>query len=938
MKKHFLIYLFFLLSSSISAQIGSIKGQIIDATLNETIIGASVLLKGTSLGAATDVEGNFLLSRVPAGQYTLVISYIGYKTKEIPNVGVQDGKATIVNTNLEEESGKLEEVVITAQRQTQTEIAVISEIKMAQSVAVGVSADQIVKTQDSDGAQVLKRLPGISLFDDRFIMVRGLSERYNAVLLNGALTPSTEVDVKSFSFDVIPSSAIDRMLVLKTGSYELPGEFAGGIIKVFTKNAPEENFTNLSVSTAYRVGTTGERGLKYEGSTTDWLGFDNGNRKLPDDFPRTQTFQEDNVVDTRVAATRRLSRIWLPKSYTVPPDFKVSLGLGRRFDIGSTRVANLTAISYSNNRLVVEPVRNRYQRPQPDGTLEPNFSYNDDQSNQSVRIGILHNWTVRLNKDNKIEFRNLFNQLGNSQTVLRNGFEAGQGDVQNYALYYETRRIYSGQLAGKHEFGKGSSIDWIAGYANTNREEPDFRRFKTTRPSGSDDQFTVPLLSSSNSLDQNARFFSKLNETVITGAINFEQKLTRGTDENQDDDITIKAGVYLEKKNRDFSARTFVFKPTSQAFIQNPDKISDLTAQQLFNDESKIAPDLYALEEGTKTTDAYEASNDLIAGYFGAIIPFGKFTASLGARLEDNTQQLKSDNGNVNVNNPILSLFPSANLSYNFNERMLVRVAYASSINRPEFREFAPFLYYDFNNQVLVQGNDSLQTPRIYNFDIRWEYYPTPSEQISFGGFYKYFDNPIETGLQGAANSTQTWEFINADYATSYGVELEVRKNLLSITNSAFIDKLSVILNASYIYNRVNLGNVTTQPVERTMMNQSPYLVNAGFFYGDDKNRLQASLLYNIFGKRLFYVTSVGGTGEIIYPAAYEMPRNSVDLSFTKGFGEKFEIKFGVQDLLNARYRITQDTDNNNKITDTDDDVISFRRGQTISLGVQYKF
>jgi outer membrane receptor protein involved in Fe transport len=939
----FIFYLsLFFLSNPVFAQTGTIQGQIIDTTANEGVIGANVVIKGTTIGSSTDVEGKYLIPNVVAGTYTIVVSSIGYRSKEIDGVVVQAGKAITLNVKLTEESQQLQDVVVQAERETYSEISVISEIKLSQVVAVGVSGEQISKTQDSDGAAVLRRLPGISLFDERFIMVRGLGERYNAVLLNGALTPSTEVDVKSFSFDVIPSSVIDRMLVLKSGAPHLPGEYAGGIIQIFTKNAPDENFTSLSISGGYRLGTTFKDMLKYEGGSNDWLGFGSSTRRLPDNFPTQEQLGGVGNPTLGASSAKQLSTTWLPTTFKASPDFKISLGLGRRFKIGSVKISNLTSISYNNTRQFLQIDRNRYgvfdfttQKIKDDL-----FKYKDEQSNQTVRIGAIHNWSISLNKDHKIEFRNLFNQLGSTQTTFRQGdnFSNGQ-EYQNYSLYYENRSIYSGQLAGKHTFGN-SSFDWLVGLSYTNRQEPDFRRVRTQRSIGSasDVPYVVPFANGL-SFQQNGRFFSNLNEYVYTNALNFEHKVKfKGSEENP---LIIKAGTYVERKNRNFNSRVLTLNSA------NPGQ-STVDVDFAF-DPNNLRPDLYYIFDGTTPDYSYYASNTLYAGYASVNIPFNeKWNLITGLRFEYNDQRLDSDAPSdagggklVKVKNQIASLLPSVNLSYNISDKMLLRAAYTSSINRPEFRELAPLLYYDFNQDLLVNGNDTLKTPKIYNVDLRWEFYPTPAEVIMIGAFYKRFVNPIETVPADATNPTPLLTFLNADYANSYGLEIEIRKSLASIIKTPLFENISAVINASFIYNRVQLPKaVKNQISERPMMNQSPYLINAGFYYNNEGADLQISLLYNVFGRRIFYAGDVSAiAGNVgFYPPAYEMPRNTIDLSIAKGLGEKVEVKFGVTDILNARYRFVQDSNRDGKITGIDSDLVSYRRGQNFSLSFKYNF
>ncbi|HMS53023.1 MAG TPA: carboxypeptidase-like regulatory domain-containing protein, partial [Chitinophagales bacterium] len=239
--KLLLIFSIFFISLITKAQTGSISGAVLDAKTNEGLIGAVVRIDGSQQGSQVDIDGNFLISQVAEGAYQLSISYISYATQKI-KVIVENGKTTQVQPILLlEESKMMEEIVVKATKRTHTENAILIESKKADQIIVGISAQQIAKTQDRDAAQVVRRVPGVNIVDNRFVMVRGLNERYNTVLLNDALTPSTEIDVRSFSFDLIPSNTIDRMLIFKTASAENSGEMAGGIIKIYTKSRPDAN-------------------------------------------------------------------------------------------------------------------------------------------------------------------------------------------------------------------------------------------------------------------------------------------------------------------------------------------------------------------------------------------------------------------------------------------------------------------------------------------------------------------------------------------------------------------------------------------------------------------------------------------------------------------------------------------------------------------------
>ena len=924
---------FSLFSLCLLAQTGSIKGTIRDAKTNEEVIGASVLIEGTANGAATDLNGNYVIPKVPAGTVNLVISYLSYRTKKVEGVVVEAGNATVLNTTLEEDVTQLADVVVVGVREANTEMAVVNEIRNAPQVVSGVSSEQIQRSMDRDAAQVMMRVPGITIQDGRFVMIRGVSERYNQVMINNAIAPSTEIDIRSFSFDLIPSNMIERMLVFKSGTADLPGDFAGGVIKLFTQTSVNENFFNISLSSGYRAGTTFNTFQQSKTSSTDWLGFDNGFRKLPGSFPANLN---DVSGENGLNAVRQLPNNFAPIRSTAAPDFSFGLGFGRRFSLGSIDISNLSSVNYSYGSQYLNVDRNLYLQydPQTGNAGTPIFRYNDDLYERSNRIGVIHNWRFVFNPRMTIEFKNLYNQIGDNETVLRQGQNVVQrpaDELQNYGYRYNERRIYSGQLLGTHKFDDDGrrTLNWLVGSNYLLRNEPDFRRFRTFRPVGSDGPYEI-ITPSQSSLIDNSRFYSKLNEYSVSHGLDYEHKFGQaGATENKNA-LSFKVGYYLDYRSRSFSARYFSYN----IGVPRPE-LTQLPINEFFAPEN-IGRGNVETTEGTNLSDSYSGTNLLTAGYGSVTIPLGKFSLSTGVRLEFNRQQLESLNNagrDLSVDNPILVPMPFANLGYELNSRSLIRLAYSRTVNRPEFRELAPFLYYDFVNEANVTGNPDLETARIHNVDLRYEFYPRPGETISLAGFYKNFDRPIENYVAQASDGTQLFSFNNADLANNVGVELEVRKSLSDIAATSFLKNLSLVFNGSWIYSRVDLGDDPTliQDRVRALQGQSPYIVNLAAFYDDRDRGFAVNVFYNVFGKRISRV------GSDIFPTVYEMPRNMLDVTLSKNVGERLTFKLGGQNILNAPFRFFQDSDRNREIGDVDQLITGFRRGAYYTAGVTFR-
>ena len=924
MKKTILAFFFSTFTIWAFAQTGTIRGTIKDAITGEDLIGATVRLDGTNIGAVTDVNGFFSIAKVPAGNAKLLLTYVSYKTKEIPSVTVEADKVTEVNTSMEEDKVTLAEVKVTAVRQTNTEVSVITEIKAAQQIVSGISAQQIGRTLDRDAAQVVRRVPGITIVGDRFINIRGLNQRYNTVMLHNAFTPSMETDVRAFSFDVIPSSQIDRLLVFKSPAAELPGEFAGGVVKIFTKSIPDRTNITLDYSVGVRAGTTFKT---FQQSPTDnnyWTGFNSGYYDLPKSFPTRISTIANNPAAVEVA-TRQLKNNWVPEEKTATPDQRIALNGNFRINAGNIRIGNTTAINYSNTWQTVTAERNDYAvSPQ---TIDAIFAFRDAQYARNIRVGILHNWAVRFNENHSIEWKNLYNQISNGRFTQRTGrdfFQNYQANNQSFDQVY--RGIYTGQLTGRHQFNdKRTIIDWVAGYNNSYRDQPDYRRFRSeVQPNGSSVLY-IPIGQAQ--AFYLGRFYSNLKENGYTGAANLTQKIGRG-------DVEVKAGVFVESKDRSFNARNLGYVRGTNF---NPD-FAKFSITQLLNNVNYNSG--VRIDESTNPNDSYSADNTLMAGYGSINLPFTKqLNLIAGVRVENNLQELNSaflGGAAVRVSNNITSVLPSVNLTYNFSEKSLLRAAYGMTVNRPEFRELAPFSFFDFEFNAVYQGNPQLKIAQVQNVDLRYEFYPTPSEIVSVAAFYKQFKNPIEQIIDAGSVGAGSRTFItdNAASATSAGLELEVRKGLSNLTGSPLVDRMSLLFNAALITSTVKLKAGTVgQSDNRPLQGQSPYIINMGLNYNDTRKDLQINLLYNVIGKRII---AVGFQG---FPDIYEMPRNVIDLTFSKGFAERWQIKGGIQDILNQPYFLAQSkniagTDSPKRTGDLT--VQKFKTGQYISLGFAY--
>jgi outer membrane receptor for ferrienterochelin and colicin len=935
--KSFLLFIFIISVSGIIAQTTQVTGKVTSQRSLDILPGTDIKILGTNIKTQTDKNGNYTLNGVTPGKKQIEFSNIAY-AKKIILVDVSPSQLVVIDVAMEDKASELTEVKVSStsrKNKPATISSIISEQRTTRAVISGISKQQIAFSQDNNAAQVMQRVPGVTITENRFVMIRGLNERYNSVMINDVMAPSTEIDKRTFSFDLIPSSALDRMLVFKSASPENPGDFAGGVIKLYTNNSVDNPFTDISIGMGLRQNTTFQNYYQSKGSSTDFAGFDNNYRSLPANFPTTNRLQnESRTSHYRESVAKMLPNNWDVNSSMALPDLKIGINLGRKFKLFGKKVSNVSSIDISQSFQSYQRDFYRYfelDRVRPN-IVDQRFKYLDDVHEKQNRIAVMSNFTLELNSRNTIKFSNLFNQLGENETNLRQGEDFIQtlGWRRHYMLGYRSRSIYSGQLEGIHNIGS-DKFKWVIGGSFLNENEPDLRRFRTYAQGGAStpkDNYTLITPPSSNLFDA-SRYYGNLLEFSINNGMDYTKSLGGFGKLKRE----LKFGYYIDYRYRDFASRYMSFLIPGSIGSARKNELENQPLSRIFSMPNISAKDGYILEEGTRPQDSYDASNFLTAGYISTTLPFEKFVISGGVRVEHNTQNLNSFTGlnPVSVNNPVLSVLPSVNMIYELSETKQVRLGYGRTLNRPEFRELAPFLFYDYKLDAGRVGNPKLTTASIDNIDIRFESYPRVGELISIGAFAKYFDNPIEN-INIITTEQPQFTYANADYAFNYGAELELRKSLDQYFKKGFFSKMTLNLNATYIFSEVNLGKTASaQNRVRPLQGQSPYIVNFVATYNDTKRKNLLSLSYNVFGSRIFAV------GDLNNPDIHELPRHSLDLTYSKTF-DRLVIKAGIQDILNSRFRFYQDTDRNaSPFNNIDRPVFTFARGTLLNLTFTYK-
>ena len=890
-----------------------INGNVVDKKTGEPLIGATVQVEGCDIAAVTDASGKFSIAGLKNnGAYNLIIKYISYQTKKIDGVQSSSNEQdNTISVALKEDEQQLGEVTITAVERKNTEVAMVQLAKNSSVIVSNISAQEIQRTQDSNAGEVIRRVPGVSLIEDKFVMVRGLSQRYNNVWINGGAVPSSEADARAFSFDIIPSSQIDNLTIIKTPSSDYPADYTGGFILVNTKEIPEENSFNISVGGNWNSSSAFRNFYSAKHSATDFLGFDSGMRSMD-----------------------KMNNNWNVKRSTPIGDMKLAMGYNHKWNIRGNKVGLIAASNYSSEQQTHENMENNLFGVYDVANDRSNYlrKSTDNQYSTNVRLGAMLNITLlNAGGNNKYQFKNIFNQIGNSRYTWRDGVSAQANLERSAEYYYRSRTTYNGQFTGKHTFSS-DALDWSIGYAYANRNLPDRRRYLT------DDALEsgVYALSTGNDI---SREWTRLDEHILSASINDAHKFKFNSWQP-----VLKFGAYGEYRTRKYTTHEFIYNWNADNNTL-PTNFRHMDIPTLLSDGSNYGDNKLNLLELVRMRNNYSGHNSLAAGYLAASLPFGKLDINAGVRYEYNQMELISNTKDTEESHSSRfyrnsDLFPSVNSTYKIDDSQQLRLSYGRSINRPEFREVSSSVYYDFDLASSIQGNTELKNCHVDNLDMRYELYPSRGEMITLALFYKHFDSPIEWTYTVAGGTDLIYSFKNALSANNYGIELDIRKDLSFIG----LPNFSWSFNGSLIKSRVNFEKGSKEE-NRPMQGQSPYLINTGLFYSNHRHGFDMALLYNRIGKRIIGVGrsegSAGSEDNARIPDSYEMPRNTIDFTATKRIGSHIELKLSFRDILNENVTYKQFADvtypNGNKKT-IEEVTRKYKPGRNIGFTAIYKF
>lgn len=866
-----------------------VTGRVLDQQNAIPLPGVPVEVVGSSEVVYTDVDGRYVLD-LPAGSHTLKVTMGGYQERTV-TVNAETGTPVTADVGLSM-AGFSEQVTVAADvtdANSATAEAQLLERKRSAVVSDNIGAEEMKANNDSNAASGLSRVTGLSVVGDGYVFVRGLGERYSSTTLGGVSLPTTEPERRVVSLDLFPAGLIDNVKVAKTYSPDQSAEFAGGLVQIEPLKFPSRPVLDLSIGFGLNDQTTGEDIIGYAGGGNDWWGFGKGARALPGLIPNTRVIRGAGRFTPDVGFTQAqlerfgesFSNNWSVTGRSGDPNQSFGAVFGQRF--GKLGVV----ASYSQN------YREQYNTDKQityvigqNDQLENFVDYDFEYATKRATTGVVANLAYQFSPTQRISFENFLTNNGEDEARRYSGFNGEAGRFQRaQRLFWTEERITTNNLSGDHFFASlgNSRIDWRVGYGRGDRDEPDLREtiYQAINPAN---PYEFADLSQSG-----FRMFNRLDDTTIDGQVNWSILSQVGGKALQ-----FKTGVAFLDRERDFQSRRFRLVPLNLVGL-------NLTQapEQLFTAQN-ISPNGFELKEETRTTDFYDANQQVAAGY-------GMVDLALSSRLrliggvrveqfqqEVNTRDLFSLSFDPEVIQARLdetNLFPSANLVYAVTPQSNLRLGFSQTANRPEFRELAPFEFTDVVGGRASVGNPNLQQALIRNVDVRYEIFPRAEEVLAVSFFYKNFDSPIERILEPTANIRTS--YTNADSARNVGIELEARKRLASW--------FYVGANYSFIDSSVTLSPAAAQvqtSLDRPLAGQSKNLFNvmAEGRFGESSLRV----LWNFVGDR---ITDVGASG---LPDIYQEGRNQLDLVYSQRIFRRLTLRLSADNLTNDPYEFTQ--------------------------------
>jgi outer membrane receptor protein involved in Fe transport len=934
MKLKFLFFTLFICVIGFAQNTGTITGVLLDKdSNNQPLPFANVLIKGTKIGANTDIDGKYSISAAP-GNYTIQFSFLGYESVEVP-VTVTANETVTANSSLGSGSYKLKDVIIKSSGGREKETALLLEQKSATVIKQSIGAQEMSRKGVSDVEEGLTKITGITKVESRGLFVRGLEDRYNSLLLNDLAVPSNNPFKKIISLDIFPTDIISVLETYKTFNTNLYGDFAGATFNIITASSGKSQ-TKINFGAGYTVNNNMEKFLLSEDATStgDFFGFSGNERNLPSALTKTpsnQTLTQDQAangfgsgfnVQNDISPLNTSFGILHSEKFNVGKDqnvfqYLISLNYDNKFQVrsGADRIFNTAQGNYDNNLVTTQ-----YK-------FITNSSVLATLTYKTKKLSLTSNTTYLKSNENLIQ-----DQLGytNSNATQTNGF------IRMNQLQEST--FFNTQLFGNYKLTENERHTIKAGvsFSTTQYELPDRKSFKGIKI----DDNTTSINYSGNSITR--QYLDFKGDEHISGLLEYSWKFGN-EDLSKSHKLTAGYSGYMNKMGSEF--RFLV----SQRLNSNNATFPIDSPDETFKNE--IINNNFTYGEGTNSTYKAMLNEFINAGYLDLAFKFSeKIELNIGARVEQTYRETKyKESGSFE--DPFTKkkvektdFLPSLNTKYILNEKSNLRFAASKTITRPVIMESYPLEFVNPDGTI-EQGNPLLINSDNYNFDLKYELFPTNKELVSATIFTKIIENPIERLFTNTAGSGgQIITYGNSKQALLYGAEFEFLFQLERISQS--LSNFSLGANASLMDTKVTIESSKnginssetiagdTDP-SRKLQGASPWIVNADIKYDSEfskKWKSSMTMVYNIYSKRIY---AVGTNGLDNY---YEMPFDKLDFIWQNKISDKFEVKLSVDNLLNPSYKIELGKESRIPITESDLTVREYKKGVGFSMNVSYTF